>query len=439
MDKNYEKLLDKTLLFSKEYLNLLENREIFPSKDNLSYLKQIDTKLPIETLNEIEVLNEIHELAKKTTVIQNSGRYFGYVIGSMLPIAHAISWLSDTYNQNNALYHMSLFNAKIEEITQKWLNELLRLDKRCVTGFVSGSTTATLCAISIARNNIYKNNDINKLRIIISEQAHLTIFKALKILGINENIIIKVPCDKDGKIIVSELPKLTCNDIIIIQVGNLNGGANDDINAICSIAQKVKAWVHIDGAFGLWSCMLDEYKNDFIGLEKADSYSLDAHKTLNACYSCGMIICKHKDIFIDTMNYNLQKTNDDKRNNMTYSLEMSKRSRALMVYATIKQLGKNGIINMLEQMSEITKYFASELKKHHLTIVNKVNFNQFMFYYDNDTKTKILLNKINSSGKCYFSSSTFNNHYVIRVSVCSYKTNKNDIDYCINIIKELLV
>ena len=435
MTNNYNQLLRQALVYAEEYLTLSAEREIYPDPASLNKLTHLDESLPTESTNEFEVLAAIHELACATTVMQNSGRYFGYVIGSLLPIAHAVGWLNDTYNQNSALYQMSPFGGAIENITQKWLNELFELDENCVTGFVSGSSTATLCALSIALYNIITNHDETKLQLIISEQAHATIFKALKILNFKENNIIKVPCDSYGRLKVEMLPPLDENSIVVIQAGNLNGGAVDDIAAVCHLAKQAQAWVHIDGAFGMWAGVSPKYKPLFKGLEQADSYALDAHKTLNAGYSCGLIICKHETLFKETMQTTASFINPaEPRNNMSYTPEMSKRNRALLVYASLKQLGKKGLVRMIEQLGVMAEYMAQELKKHGLTIINEVCFNQFMFYYQNDEQTKKLLNIINESGQCFFSGNIFNEHFIIRVSVCSYKTDKEAVAQTVKVV-----
>jgi glutamate/tyrosine decarboxylase-like PLP-dependent enzyme len=334
---------------------------------------------------------------------------------------------------------MSPVSSKLEEICEQWLVQLLGLDKKTAAGLVTGSSNAIICALAAARNSILlkQGYDIAQhglrgapaLRIIAGEQAHASVFSALAILGFGLQEIEIVPVDGQGRMRLDALPKLTGNSVLIIQAGNVAGGAFDPIDELCSLAQKAGAWVHIDGAFGLWAAASKKRRSLVAGLEKADSYSMDAHKTLNAAYDCGIVLCKHRQALVSAMRAAGSYIQySDQRDGMLYATEMSRRSRSAVLWATLKQLGQEGVESLVDDLCNKAEYFASQLKEAGFTIVNPVSFNQFICKCGKPEKTKAVLEKIQSGGICWCGGSTWQGEPVIRVSVCSHATTTGDID-----------
>ena len=415
-----------------------ERENVFPSNDDLKLLNDIDLNFNEKPEATNKILEELANLGEKTTTLSSSSRYFGFVVGSSFPIALQARLLADAWDQNSALYLMSPIASKIEEIVEKWLIELLGLPNNSAMGLVSGSATATILALNAACFRISKN-DRSKVKVVVSEEAHATVLKSLKILGINQSQLIMVPANEKGEIDVSKLPEFTKDMIVILQAGNVNGGAYDDFTTICTKANKAKAWVHIDGAFGLYVNANEKLKHLTSGIELASSWTFDAHKTLNTPYDNGVVVCKNREIYLESLQVNgsylVASTN---RDGMAYTNEMSRRARAIELWATLKALGKEGVSDLVYELYCKTAYFAKGLEKLGFNILNEVVFNQIVMYYENDNQTKSILNKINESGICFMSSSNWHNHFVIRVSVSSYKTTYDDIDYCLKEIAKII-
>lgn len=436
---NYLELLEQTKQYAAEYIRNVDNMPVYPNSVSIQKLDIFNESMPLHSSDPFDVMKILHKIGSAATTGHTGGRYFGFVNGGILPISHAAAWLTDTWNQNSALYVMSPISSKLEEICEQWIVELFGLEKCTAAGLVSGSSNATICALAAARNHIlYKQGyDIAQkglhnappIRVIVNEQAHSSVWKALALLGIGKEEIMKAPTDSFGRINLSTLPALNSNTLLIIQAGNVNGGAYDPIHDICDLAQKAGAWVHIDGAFGLWAAASKKQHHLVEGLEKADSYSVDAHKTLNASYDCGIVLCKHREALIKAM----QATGayihySENRDGMLYTTEMSRRARSVILWATLKQLGANGVEQLVDTLCERAEYFADQLNRNGFIIVQPVFFNQFMVKCETSERTKQVLERVQNSGICWCGGSTWQGEAVIRISISSHRTTKDDID-----------
>lgn len=443
-----KQLFEEAKAFAYDYMDHLQEMAVFPSELSLSELKMFEESLPENTSDPSKVIGMLHTYGSKNTVAQTGGKYFGFVCGGSLPVSLATKWLSDVWDQNSALYVMSPIAAKLEEVCEKWIVELLSLPHGTAAGFVSGSSTATICALATARNELLlkQNWNVNvqglfgapPIRVVLSEQAHSSVFKALALLGLGKERVELVEADEQGRISLEKLPKLDSNTLLIVQAGNVNSGAFDPIDTLCDIANKSRAWVHVDGAFGLWAAASDNYRKLTKGIEKADSWSVDAHKTLNAPYDCGIVLCKERSALIRAM----QATGSyiqysESRDGMLYTPEMSRRARSIELWATLKYLGKSGVQEMVDCLCDYAKYFAQRLSENGFIILNEVVFNQILIKCDTKEMTQAMLQNIQSSGRCWCGGTIWHNEPVIRVSVCSWQTTKEDIEECIEIFNQL--
>lgn len=442
-----KELLEQAKKYSYDYIDRLEEMDVYPSATAISNLSIFDESLPEEVCSPSSVIDMLNTYGSKAAVAQSGGKYFGFVCGGILPVSLASKWLSDTWDQNSALYVLSPIASKLEEICEKWIVELMRLPQETAAGFVSGSSTAIICALAVARNEILlkQNWNVSKqglfgapnIRVVLSEQAHSSVFKALALLGLGKDRVQLAPVDEQGRISLQKLPFIDQNTLLIVQAGNVNSGAFDPLDELCEIANKAGAWVHVDGAFGLWAAA-SRNKYDLIkGYEKADSWSVDAHKTLNAPYDCGIVLCKNRSALVRTM----QATGSyiqysDNRDSMLYTPEMSRRARSIELWATLKYLGRNGISELIDRQCDHAKYFAERLEESGFIILNKVVFNQILIKCETEDKTIAMLKKIQSSGECWCGGAVWNNEPVIRISVCSWQTTKQDIDDCVETFKK---
>ena len=279
--------------YAFDYADNIRKRTVYPAPDAIAGLNAFVEALPESTGNAADVLVQLNQYGTPASVAQTGGRYFGFVDGGVIPAALAARWLSDFWDQNAALYVMTPVAAKLEEVCESWLQELLGLDEKVVAGFVSGSSMAIFCGLAAARYRIFQNNDwdINakgfydapKIKVVAGRQAHGTVVKAIALLGFGTDNIKWVETDTQGRIIPSEMPELDESTILILQAGNVNSGAFDPFDEICEKANKANAWVHIDGAFGLWAAASRRLNRLTRGIEKATSFSVDGHK--NAQYA----------------------------------------------------------------------------------------------------------------------------------------------------------
>ncbi|MCL2653725.1 MAG: aminotransferase class V-fold PLP-dependent enzyme [Propionibacteriaceae bacterium] len=430
------------------YLDGARDMDAFPSSESLALLGRLDEPMPTSPTQPTEILRLLNEVGSPNTVGQNSGRYFGFVNGGVTPVAVAAKWLADAWDQNAALYVMSPIAAKLEEICEKWIVELLGLPDGTAAGFVSGSSTAIICGLAAARNTLLARQgwDVAEhglfgappIRIIVGEQAHSSVWKALSMLGLGKANAEIVPADEQGRIIPSAMPPLDSHTLVILQAGNVNGGAFDAIDEICDAANQAGAWVHIDGAFGLWAAACEATRHLVQGMAKADSWSADAHKTLNAPYDCGIVMCKDRAALTGAM----QATGSylqfsDNRDGMLYTPEMSRRARSIELWATLKFFGKDGVDQLVSHLCEVARYFAAQLTGHGFVVLNDVVFNQIVMRCDDASRTTTLLEKIQSSGKCWCGGATWGNQPVIRLSVSSWQTTTADIDECVALFVEV--
>lgn len=434
-DKN---LLEQAKSYAYSYMDNIPFRPVFPDPETLERLTAFDEALPQQPQSATDTLRLLDEYGSPATTAQTGGRYFGFVNGNAAPVALAARWLSDIWNQNAALYLMSPIVAKLEQVCEGWLRELLSLPSETVVGYVSGTSIATLCSLAAGRYALLNKMGWNvnedglfgapPIRVIISQQAHGTVFKALAILGLGQKRVELIHADSEGRISVAHLPKLDSSSLVILQAGNVNTGSFDDFEHICSLAQNAGAWVHIDGAFGLWAAASPSKKHLTQGIEKADSWSVDGHKTLNTSYDCGIILCKDPNALMASMQTTgayIQYGNN--RDGMSYTPEMSRRARAVELWATLRFLGRSGVAELVDGLCDRAAQFAVELAGNGFKVLNDVVFNQVLVACDTPAETKAVLARIQASGDCWCGSTNWHDKPAIRISVCSWATTSEDI------------
>jgi glutamate/tyrosine decarboxylase-like PLP-dependent enzyme len=432
-------VFEQAKTYAYEYLDHILERDVFPSQAALANLKAFDEALPETPGDPHEMLKLLHEYGSPATVATTGGRYFGLVIGSVFPPVMAVKWLADVWDQISTLYVTSPILAKLESLCEKWLVEILGLPEGSVAGFVSGTSMATMCGLAAGRYELLKRAgwDVNAqglfgappIRVVVGAEAHGTVFKALALLGLGKDRVEWVPVDEQGRMLASQVPALDSNTLLILQAGNVNSGSFDPIDEICEQAQAAGAWVHIDGAFGLWAAASRSKKGLTKGLEKADSWSVDGHKTLNTPYDSGIILCKKPEALAAAMqavgSYILY---SDNRDGMLYTPEMSRRGRAVELWATLKVLGKSGVEELVDGLCERAQQLAGQLNAQGFHILNEVVFNQVLVTCDTPEQTLATLKTLQQSGDCWCGGAKWHDTPVIRVSVCSWATTPEDIN-----------
>ncbi len=442
IDKERRELFEQAKSYALDYMEGVNERAVFPDEDAIERLDVFDGALPEGPAESSEILRLLHEYGSPATVAQTGGRYFGFVIGGANRAAVAAKWLSSAWDQNSALYVMSPIVSRLEAVCERWLVDLFGLPEGAAAGLVSGTSVATICGLAAARNDILDRLgwDLSlkglfgapKIRVLLGDQAHSSVFKALSLLGFGLENLETVPVDDQGRMIAGRMPELDDRTIVIVQAGNVNSGAFDPIDEICDLAKKANSWVHVDGAFGLWAAASEGKRFLAKGIEKADSWSVDAHKTLNAPFDCGIVLCRNREALISAMQSKgsyIQYSRDDKRRDgMLYTLDMSRCARAVELWTTLKSLGKSGVEKLVDRLCDRAAEFAEKLRGQKFNVLNDVVFNQILVSCDTDEETEATLKKVQESGECWCGGAVWEGRPVIRVSVCSEVTTAEDID-----------
>ncbi len=435
-------ILEQAKEYAFDYLDGVGGRRVSPDQDALAGLAAFEEPMPEQPQKPEAILAQLQTYGAPATCAQGGGRYFGFVNGGITPAGLAARWMADAWDQNSALYVMSPVSSKLEELCERWLVDLLGLPEGTAAGFVSGSSTAIVCALAAARYELLARQgwDVSEqglwgappIRVVLGEQAHSSVFKALALLGMGKSMVTLAPVDEQGRMLPDRLPEIDRNTLLILQAGNVNSGAFDPLDALCARAGEVGAWVHVDGAFGLWANASEQTRHLVRGVELADSWSTDAHKTLNAPYDSGIVFVKDRAALVRAMqasgSYILY---SEQRDGMLYTPEMSRRARSIELWATLKSFGKSGVGELVDTLCENARYFAGRLSEHGFRIQNDVVFNQVLVGCDSAEETKSTLAHLQANGVCWCGGAVWRQEPVIRVSVCSWRTTKANIDACV--------
>ena len=431
-------LFDKTHDYGFQYLREVFERHVYPSEEAINNLQIFDEDMPPSPSQADNVIDQLNEYGSPATVAQVGGRYFGFVDGSSVPAGLAAKSLATYWDQNAAMHVLSPITSKLESVAEKWLKQIFNLPDNTVAGFVSGTSMATFCGLAAARYRLLKRMDwdINEkgffgapnIRVVTGRHAHSTVLKAIGLLGFGKENIEWVDVDDQGRIKPDKLPALDDRTLVILQAGNVNSGSFDPFEEVCEKANRAKAWVHIDGAFGLWAAAAQSLSHLTKGIEKACSWSVDGHKTLNTPYDSGIILSEDEDALVSALHMtgSYIVVSDD-RDGMFYTPEMSRRARAIELWATLKYLGRSGIDEMITGMHQRAVQFAKELKKNGFEILNDVVFNQVLVACETDEITNRTLKNIQEARECWAGGSTWFGKAVIRISVCSWATTEEDV------------
>lgn len=431
-------LFEQAKSYAFEYADQSTERNIYPHPEALKNLSHFIEKLPQTSLDAEKVLEMLHTFGSQATVNQIGGRYFGFVNGGAVPAGLAAKWLADFWDQNAALEVMSPLVSQLETVVEDWLRDLLNLPEKTAAGFVSGTTMAIYCALSAARYRILHRQgwDLKakgmygapRIRIVAGKQTHSSVLRSIVSLGFGKDHIEWVDVDDQGRILPDEIPPLDEKTILLLQAGEVNSGAFDPFEKICEKAREAGAWIHVDGAFGLWAGAVGAFKNLTRGMELAHSWSVDGHKTLNTPYDCGIVLCADQDALVSSMHASgSYLVYGDKRDGMLYTPSMSRRSRIIELWAVIKYLGKSGIEYMILGLHERALQFAQELRSHGFHVLNEVVFNQVLVACDSDKLTENTLKHIQELRECWCGGSQWFGRKIIRISVCSWATTEKDV------------
>ncbi|MEE8405046.1 MAG: pyridoxal-dependent decarboxylase [candidate division Zixibacteria bacterium] len=439
MKNDHKKLLQDAYEYAIEYLSNLADRRVYPDDKMLEELGRLDLPLSESPKDPGEILKLLHEVGLKTTVTSPGGRYFGFVMGATLPQTVASSWLTSTWDQNAALFDTSPLAAYTEEISLRWLSELFGLPKTCGGAFVTGATMAGFTALAAARSYLLRRHgwDVEKkglygapeLRVIVSEEVHVMNLKAISQLGLGIERLTKIATDDQGRMLADKIPEIDGPTILCLQAGDVNSGCFDPFDEIIDKVSSDDVWVHVDGAFGMWVLVSEKFKHLAHGIEKADSWSIDAHKWLNVPYDNGIALIKNGDVLRSAMSFGASYLTPapGQRRPTDYSPGLSSRARGIDIWMALATLGKSGIAEIVERCCSNAEYAANELSKAGFEILNDVVLNQVLVSFGDDARTDEVIKKIQQDGTCWCGGTTWKGRRAMRISVSSWATTKEDM------------
>jgi glutamate/tyrosine decarboxylase-like PLP-dependent enzyme len=333
---------------------------------------------------------------------------------------------------------MSPIAAQLEQTVEHWVTDLLGLPDETVMGLVSGSSIAGLSALAAARTHLYTKaqwpfaekglHGAPPIHIYGPDSLHGSIDKALSILGFGANQMHWLATDSEGRLLPSALPTLEPNAIVILQAGQICTGAFDDFASIIPIVKAQGAWVHIDGAFGLWAAACGATRHLMAGADQADSWSVDAHKTLNVPYDCGLVLCRHPSALKSALTASGSYLDQSSlRNGMEMTPEMSRRARSVELWAALKFLGRSGVAGLIGHFCTLADQLREQLRNGPYTLINEGGFNQVLVALDEDAQTNAALQFLQASGRVWMSGATWQDRAVIRISISNWQTTEAHI------------
>jgi len=434
------KLLEDAAQRAISYLENLDSRPVTPSPEAVAKLSVLDQPLPEKPNKPEEALKILDEICSPATIAISGRRFFGFVIGGSQPVTLAANWLAGAWDQNSALYNVTPATAYLEQMALRWLLDLLHLPPECGGGFVTGATVANFCALAAARHKVLKNVGWNveadgligapPITVITGAEAHPTLTKSLGLLGLGRNRVIKVPVDSQGRMRADALPPLSGPTIVCTQAGNVNTGAFDPIGEICEIAHKSGAWVHVDGAFGLWAIAVPSMTKLTAGMANADSWATDFHKWLNVPYDSGIALVRDADALRAAMAITAEylPTDSANRNPSDFVPELSRRARGVEVWAALRTLGRAGTAEMITRNCRQAQRFAEGLKAAGYEILNEVVLNQVLVSFGDPAMTNRVVAEIQKDGTCWCGGTVWQSKTAMRISVCSFATTDEDVE-----------
>lgn len=433
-------LLKTTAERAIDYLEKLQERRVSPSPEAIANLSRFNVPLSDDPVAPETVLQLLDEVGSPATMGIAGPRFYGFVIGGSLPAALAANWLAAAWDQNTGLYNITPGTAYLEVVALRWLLEVLNLPAESGGAFVTGATVANFTALAAARHAVLKRAGWNveaeglfgapPITVIVGAEAHPTLFKSLGLLGLGRSRVVKVPVDGQGRMRAEALPKISGPAIICVQAGNVNTGAFDPIDRICSIAHDSGAWVHVDGAFGLWAVAAPSRAYLATGIHKADSWATDAHKYLNVPYDCGLAFVRNADALRAAMAITAEylPTESPERNPSDYTPELSRRARGVEVWAALRSLGKKGLADMIERTCRHARRFAEGLSAAGFQVLNEVVLNQVLVSFGDAETTNRVIADIQTEGTCWCGGTVWQGKTAMRISVSSWATTEADVE-----------
>ncbi|MCC7125582.1 MAG: aspartate aminotransferase family protein [Acidobacteria bacterium] len=421
------------------YAREVAERRVFPTPDVVAALDQLDGPMPAHGSAASDVLRRLDEVASPATVACTAGRYFGFVIGGAVPAAAAASVLNAAWDQNAAMRATSPAAVRLEEIALGWARDLLGLPHEARGALVTCTTVANVAALAAARHALLARHgwDVEArglfgapdIPVIVGDEVHVSVRKALAVIGFGRDRMITVPTDAQGRMRVDALPRLTGPAIVCIQAGNVNTGSFDPADAICRVVHDAGGWVHVDGAFGLWAASAPQRAHLTQGIALADSWATDGHKWLNVPYDCGFVFVREPEPLFRAMRMHAEYLQTDQAwEPLHWTPDSSRRARGVEVWAALKSLGRGGVADLIERTCRHATRFAQRLREAGYEILNEVVLNQVLVSFGSDARTKAVIAAVQEDGTCWCGGTVWHGRQAMRISVSSWATTARDVE-----------
>jgi glutamate/tyrosine decarboxylase-like PLP-dependent enzyme len=433
---------------ARRYIRDVSGRRVGPSEAAVAALAELYEPFPTSPSDPREVIERLDQIGSGATVATTGGRYFGFVIGGMVPAAMAANWLATAWNQNAALRVMSPIAAELEEVVLGWVCEALGLPPDCAGGLVTCATMANFTALVTARQALLARAGWDvaadgmfgapPIEVVIGVEAHASILKALSLAGFGRKRVTIVEADDQGRMRAEKLPRLSERTIVCIQAGNVNTGAFDPAGEICQAARDKRAWVHVDGAFGLWARISRKYDHLTRGFDQADSWATDAHKWPNVGYDSGLVLVRDGVALRASMGITAAYLEPgSRREPMHHVPEASRRARGVELWAALKSLGRSGLCALIERTCGHAQRFAQELRKAGFEVLNDVVTNQVLVTFGRPEVTREVIRRVQADGTCWCGGTVWQGKTAMRISVCSWATTETDVERSLEAIRRI--
>ena len=437
-----DQLLQQAAERARRYVREIAQRRAAPTDRDLQNLARFDEPFPESPSDPAEILRLLDEVGSPATMSSTGGRYFGFVNGGTLPAALAANWLAGAWDQNSSFRVMSPVAAELEEVVLRWIADALGLPKNCEGGLVTCATTASFTALVAARHALLARAGWNAdedgmfgappIDVVVGEEVHASISKALRLAGFGKKHFKRVEVDGQGRMRADRLPRLSDRTIVCIQAGNVNTGAFDPAGEICAQAREQNAWVHVDGAFGLWAAASPKFRHLVEGFHQADSWATDAHKWPNVPYDSGIVLVKDGMSLRSPMAMTAAYLQSGaRREPMNHTPDSSRRARGVDLWAGLKSLGRQGLAALIERTCGHAQRFADGFRQAGFEVLNDVVINQVLVSFGSPEVTQKTIRSIQEDGTCWCGGTAWKGRTAMRLSVSSWATTEEDVDLCL--------
>jgi glutamate/tyrosine decarboxylase-like PLP-dependent enzyme len=435
---NIRELMQNAAGRAIRYLEAVDELPVRPDPAVVARLGELEQPLQEGPLDPAAVLAELDQYAG-ATMAMSSPRFYGFVIGGVLPAAQAATWLASAWDQNTGAFVATPLTATLETVSLRWLVDVLGLPETTGAGFVTGATVANFSCLVAARHAVLEaagwDVEANGLfgappvTVVISEEAHPSVFKSLGLAGFGRNRVARVPVDGQGRMRADAMPPISGPTILCLQAGNVNTGAFDPAAEIIPTAKAAGAWVHVDGAFGLWAAASPRHAHLMDGYAAADSWATDAHKYLNTSYDSGLAFVRHPAALRAAMAITAAYLPfGERREPSDYTPELSRRARGIEVWAALRSLGRTGLGELVDRTCRHAIRFADGLRSAGFDVLNEVVLNQVLVAFGDADRTRRVIAAIQEEGTCWAGPTVWQGHTAMRISVSGWSTTEEDVD-----------